>query len=72
MKPGDKVVCINDTFTSVVRVLYKQLPVKGDISFWIKLLSTFTPEIRARLEPLLRDRLWEKDLQAAMAEEWDY
>jgi len=27
---GQKVVCINDTFTPVVRAIYQQLPRKGD------------------------------------------
>jgi hypothetical protein len=27
---GQKVVCINDTFTPMVRSIYKQLPKKGD------------------------------------------
>jgi hypothetical protein len=27
---GQKVVCINDTFTPLVRSIYKQLPKKGD------------------------------------------
>jgi len=31
MKPGDKVVCVNDVFTAPVRCLYKQLPVEGHI-----------------------------------------
>ena len=30
MIKGQKVVCINDTFTTVVRAIYKQLPVKGN------------------------------------------
>lgn len=30
MIKGQKVVCINDTFTQSVRALYQQLPVKGD------------------------------------------
>ncbi len=30
MVKGQKVVCINDTFTTVVRAIYKQLPVKGN------------------------------------------
>ena len=31
MVKGQKVVCINDTFSVSVRALYKQLPVKGDV-----------------------------------------
>jgi hypothetical protein len=31
MVKGQKVVCINDTFTPVILALYKQLPVKGDV-----------------------------------------
>ena len=31
MVKGQKVVCINDTFSSAVRALYKQLPVKDNI-----------------------------------------
>jgi hypothetical protein len=27
---GQKVVCINDTFTNLVRAIYKQLPKKGE------------------------------------------
>ena len=30
MVKGQKVVCINDTFPSFIRALYKQLPVKGN------------------------------------------
>jgi hypothetical protein len=30
MIKGQKVVCINDTFTPLVRSIYKQLPKKGD------------------------------------------
>lgn len=30
MIKGQKVVCTNDTFTAVVRAIYKQLPVKGN------------------------------------------
>ncbi|MEI6051958.1 MAG: hypothetical protein WCQ44_04595 [Opitutaceae bacterium] len=30
MVKGQKVVCINDTFSSFIRALYKQLPVKGN------------------------------------------
>lgn len=30
MIKGQKVVCINDTFTNFVRAIYKQLPVKGN------------------------------------------
>ncbi|HTB80074.1 MAG TPA: hypothetical protein VK717_04225 [Opitutaceae bacterium] len=30
MIKGQKVVCINDTFSPFIRGLYKQLPVKGD------------------------------------------
>ena len=30
MIKGQKVVCVNDTFTAAVRALYQQLPVKGD------------------------------------------
>ena len=30
MIKGQKVVCINDTFTGLIRALYHQLPVKGD------------------------------------------
>jgi hypothetical protein len=30
MIKGQKVVCINDTFTPMVRAIYKQLPKKGD------------------------------------------
>jgi hypothetical protein len=30
MLKGQKVVCINDTFVDVIRVMYQQLPVKGD------------------------------------------
>ena len=30
MIKGQKVVCINDTFTTVIRAIYKQLPVKGN------------------------------------------
>ncbi|MGH7996731.1 MAG: hypothetical protein ACREFX_10305 [Opitutaceae bacterium] len=30
MIKGQRVVCINDTFTQLVRALYIQLPVKGD------------------------------------------
>jgi hypothetical protein len=29
MVKGQKVVCINDTFTEFVRAIYKELPVKG-------------------------------------------
>jgi hypothetical protein len=29
MIKGQKVVCINDTFTALIRAIYKQLPVKG-------------------------------------------
>lgn len=29
MIKGQKVVCINDSFTALVRAIYKQLPVKG-------------------------------------------
>jgi len=29
MIKGQKVVCTNDTFTAVIRAIYKQLPVKG-------------------------------------------
>jgi hypothetical protein len=31
MVKGQKVVCINDTFPPIIRALYKQLPVKGDV-----------------------------------------
>lgn len=31
MVKGQKVVCINDTFTPIILALYKQLPVKGDV-----------------------------------------
>jgi hypothetical protein len=31
MVKGQKVVCINDTFTPPIRALYKQLPVKDNI-----------------------------------------
>lgn len=31
MVKGQKVVCINDTFPELIRALYKQLPVKGDV-----------------------------------------
>lgn len=31
MVKGQKVVCINDTFTPTIRALYKQLPVKDTI-----------------------------------------
>ena len=31
MVKGQKVVCINDTFTPAIRALYKQLPVKDNI-----------------------------------------
>ena len=30
MIKGQKVVCVNDTFTATIRALYLQLPVKGD------------------------------------------
>ncbi|MCX6942224.1 MAG: hypothetical protein NTX09_16105 [Verrucomicrobia bacterium] len=30
MIKGQKVVCINDTFTATIRALYQQLPVKGN------------------------------------------
>jgi hypothetical protein len=30
MVKGQKVVCINDSFTAFIRALYKQLPVKGN------------------------------------------
>lgn len=30
MMKGQKVVCINDTFTDAVKAIYQQLPVKGD------------------------------------------
>lgn len=30
MIKGQKVVCVNDVFSSAVRALYQQLPVKGD------------------------------------------
>ncbi len=30
MVKGQKVVCINDTFSAFIRALYKQLPVKGN------------------------------------------
>jgi len=30
MIKGQKVVCINDTFSTVIRAIYKQLPVKGN------------------------------------------
>ena len=30
MIKGQKVVCINDTFPTVIRAIYKQLPVKGN------------------------------------------
>lgn len=30
MVKGQKVVCTNDTFSSVIRAIYKQLPVKGN------------------------------------------
>ena len=30
MIKGQKVVCVNDTFSPAVRALYQQLPVKGD------------------------------------------
>ncbi len=30
MMKGQKVVCVNDTFSPSVRALYQQLPVKGD------------------------------------------
>ena len=30
MQKGQRVACINDTFTDVIRSIYKQLPVKGD------------------------------------------
>lgn len=30
MVKGQRVVCINDTFTQTIRALYQQLPVKGD------------------------------------------
>ncbi|HEY0947041.1 MAG TPA: hypothetical protein VGD81_17295 [Opitutaceae bacterium] len=30
MVKGQKVVCINDTFSEFIRAIYKQLPVKGD------------------------------------------
>ncbi len=29
MTKGQRVVCINDTFTELVRAIYRQLPVKG-------------------------------------------
>ena len=29
MVKGQKVVCINDTFTEFIRAIYRQLPVKG-------------------------------------------
>ena len=29
MIKGQKVVCTNDSFTAVIRAIYKQLPVKG-------------------------------------------
>ena len=31
MIKGQRVVCVNDTFTPSVRALYQQLPVKGDV-----------------------------------------
>lgn len=31
MVKGQKVVCINDTFTSTIRALYRELPVKDNI-----------------------------------------
>jgi hypothetical protein len=31
MVKGQKVVCINDTFTAAIRALYQQLPVKDNI-----------------------------------------
>lgn len=31
MVKGQKVVCVNDTFTPVILALYKQLPVKGNV-----------------------------------------
>ena len=31
MQKGQKVVCVNDTFSEFVRHLYEQLPVKGEI-----------------------------------------
>src|SRR5580692_11732978 len=30
MLKGQKVVCINDTFTPLIRAMYRQMPVKGD------------------------------------------
>lgn len=30
MIKGQRVVCINDTFTELVRIMYTQLPIKGD------------------------------------------
>jgi hypothetical protein len=30
MQKGQKVVCIDDTFTDVIRSIYQQLPTKGD------------------------------------------
>ena len=30
MVKGQKVVCTNDSFTAVIRAIYKQLPVKGN------------------------------------------
>lgn len=30
MVKGQRVVCINDTFSEFIRAIYKQLPVKGD------------------------------------------
>jgi hypothetical protein len=30
MIKGQRVVCVNDTFSAAVRALYQQLPVKGD------------------------------------------
>ena len=29
MQKGHKVVCINDSFSTLVKAIYKQLPVKG-------------------------------------------
>jgi hypothetical protein len=31
MQKGQKVVCVNDSFSEFVRQLYKQLPVKGEV-----------------------------------------
>jgi hypothetical protein len=31
MVKGQKVVCVNDTFSPTIRALYKQLPVKDNI-----------------------------------------